>query len=56
MYFYIMNGGKMKLRLRHIIALNDYGLDFKDFELISEGPYDFTFRNKETKKTIYIRY
>lgn len=44
------------LRLRHIIALNDNGLKVKEYELIRETADNFTFRNKETKKLVDIRY
>ena len=45
-----------KLRLRHIIALNDEGLNISDYELINETADNFTFRNKESKKIVDIRY
>lgn len=46
----------MKLRLRHIVALHDYGLDIKKYELVREINYDFKFRNKENNKIVCIRY
>ena len=46
----------MKLRLRHIVALYDEGLDVKNYELIRESTYDFKFRNKENNKIVCIRY
>lgn len=46
----------MKLRLRHIVALHDEGLDIRNYELVRESAYDFKFRNKENNKIIYIRY
>ena len=46
----------MNLRLRHLVALNDKGLNIKKYELIWESEYYFKFRNKENKKIISIRY
>lgn len=46
----------MALRLRHIVALNDQGLDISKYELVEESKYDFKFRNKESNKIISIRY
>ncbi len=45
-----------RLRLRHLVALNDRGLNVSDYELIRETADNFTFRNKETKKIVDIRY
>lgn len=46
----------MNLKLRHIVALNDKGLNIKNYELIGESECYFKFRNKENKKIISIRY
>lgn len=46
----------VNLRLRHIVALNDKGLNIKKYELIGESECYFKFRNKENKKIISIRY
>lgn len=46
----------MNLRLRHIVALNDKGLNIKKYELIGESEYYFKVRNKENKNIISIRY
>ena len=46
----------MNLRLRHIVALHDEGLDIRNYELIGESAYDFKFRNKENNKIVCIRY
>ena len=46
----------VNLKLRHIVALNDKGLNIKNYELIGESECYFKFRNKENKKIISIRY
>ena len=46
----------MKLRLRHIVALYDEGLEIEKYELIRESACDFKFRNKENNKIVCIRY
>lgn len=44
------------LKLRHIVALYDEGLEVSKYVLVNESEYTFTFMNKETKKLVYIRY
>lgn len=46
----------MQLRIRHIVALHNEGLNIRDYELIRESAYDFKFRNKENNKIVIIRY
>ena len=44
------------LKLSHMVALYDEGLEVSKYVLVNESEYTFTFMNKETKKLVYIRY
>nr|WP_278679976.1 hypothetical protein [Clostridium paraputrificum] len=44
------------MRIRHIAILYDYGLDFKNYEVIDSTKDNLKIKNKETGKIYDLRY
>lgn len=44
------------MRMRHILILSDYGLYFKEYEVVDSTKDNLKVKNKETGKIYDLRY
>lgn len=51
-----INGRSLKrLSIRHIVILQEYGYEIKDFLFIAEDPESYTFYSKSKGKVVTLR-